>query len=355
MPLEIDMADTLNVAAEMAKSGRMLGAVSLLMHPTRLDGESRFIAADLMLSRLPVEGFEDWARFQEPLLRQFEKALNSSVIDPGRLLNRWMESVREKGLGLLPPFLVGRLRGGLDNCLDAELRTLAKAALALLDGGEQPLSRPLEEFHLPNRDSFLLMKRFHESGRATAARQLVELRLRQSKGKSMWDHHWHSQVLLALGQYDAAFDAQYQFVKHAVTGSDPKPLRNGVPKALNLIPFCGEMKRRLSQLRELTASRNEFDDEFGRYQRLIDDIEAFRGQAGASAAVSIGRRFYQSGQLPRIEEDLQREMRLKPSASACYELAKVAALRGDSKLARERLKTVSGLDTLFFDRKVIRE
>ena len=187
-----------------------------------------------------------------------------------------------------------------------------------------------------------------------AARQLVELRLRQSKGKSMWDHHWHSQILVALGEYDAAFEAQYQFVRQAASGGDPKPLRNGIPKALKLIPFCGQMKLRVSRLRDLTAGHGEFDDEFRRCERLIDDIEEFRAQACVSETVRVGRHFYHSGELPQIEANLVREMRLKPSPTACYELAKVAALRGDSTLARERLRTVSGLDAMFFDRRGVR-
>ncbi len=349
------MTDTIGLSDGMAKSRRLLGALALLLHTTRPDGEDRLVAADLMLSRLAVEDFESWARFQEPLLRQFEKALDSSVIDSNRLLVRWMESVREKGLGLLPPIFLRHLRNGLDSGLDERSQPFASAALALLEAADQTFPVHLQGFSLDYSDVILLMKRFHESGRSLAAKQLAELGLRSDKGKSMWNYNWYAQILQALGQHDAAFDAQYQFVDMALVGAAPMHLKNGVMKALNLIPFCRQRKMRLAQLRHLTVGNGEFEEEFRRYDRLIEDIEAFRAKLNGNAAVCVGRNYHRTGDLPSIEEDLQREMRVNPSPAVCYELAKVVALRGDVALARGHLKTVSGLDALFFGGTGIRE
>ncbi len=344
------MSITLDLAADMANSGKVLGALSLLLRTSHSRPEVHYVTADLLLGRLSVEDFESWAQFQGLLLNHFDKALADSRIDPARLLDHWVASVREKGLGVAPPFFLLRLREGFSANMDSALRSFAGATLMLLESGDQPLPSPLESFNLAIPDLILLMKRFQEARRPHSARELAELRLRMGNGGGIWDYYWYSQILVSLGQRDAAFDAQCQFVRVALQAKEIKSARNGVSKAMELIPFCRQMKLRVAQLRELIAGHIAFDEELRRFEKLIEDITMFRTQARASDTVCVGRQFYQAIDLQGVEGDLQRELRLKPSPAVYYEIAKIAALRGDAESAHEHLLTSVSLDTQFFDR-----
>jgi hypothetical protein len=246
------------------------------------------------------------------------------------------------------PLFLHRLREGLAATSHSAARSVAGAALALLESEGQMSSSVLDSFGLTSPDAFLLMKHFQQSGRSQAARMLAELRLRRGNCIGLGDYFWYSQILVSLGHHDAAFEAQFQFARLALQEMNLNLARNGVAKAMRLIPFCREMNALVVKLRELMSGRLEFDEEFHRLEMLIDDIEAFRSQTHASKTISVGRHYYREADLHDLEDSLQRELRLKPSPVVYYELSKIAALHGDVMSSRELLLTASGLDARFF-------
>jgi hypothetical protein len=341
---EIKLA-SIELASRLAQSGRLLGALSLLLRESAINSEDRFIAADIMLRQASVDDFENWASFNPILLQQFEKSLSLARIDTGIFLEKWVLSVREIGLGISNSFFIKRLREGLSSASNASISTFAGAALDLLEFDGQHLGKPLENYGLTNPDVFLLMRRFHDFGRHQAALLLSELRLRNSNGQSMWDHYWHSQILISLGKHGAAFEALCKFLQIASTDND---IRNGLLKAMALIPYCEQMNSCLSKIRELVNNRFELDVELNRLERLIDDIEKFHTQTHITKSVLVGRKYYSNSELHIIENDLLREIRIDPSASSYYELAKISSMFGNNSSARELLLTATGLDARFF-------
>ena len=337
------------LVTNMAKAGRLLGALGVLMHGKRAGCEERLVDVSLLLGRLAVDDFENWIRFRGLLLRQLEAALGESALDPCRLLDHWVNGLRMTGIGVLPQLFLKRLREGLEKSSDKGVRSLGGAALALLGSQQDGRFLSLDEFDLSGSDVALLRKRLYESGHLQEALQLVQRQLQQGKGNPMWEHFWHAEILQGLGRHDEAFDAQYEFLKSAMNVEDPKHLQNGVRKTLSLLPFCSRRKARLMQIRTLLAIREQFWGDLDRCERLIDDVEAFHARGERSATAGVGRKFYRSDELVGLEEDLLREIRLKPSATAYYELAKIRALRGDLRAASEHIRKVVSLDACHFE------
>lgn len=338
------------LVGSMTKSGRLLGALAILMYGERVGCEERLVDMSLMLRRMMIDDFENWIRFRKTLLRQFEVVLDSSSPDPCRLLNHWVNGLRTTGIGVLPLSFLERLCESFEKSDDKDVRNIGGMALALLGSQEQGRRGfpSLDEFNLSGSDVALLRQRLYESGHLQEALQLVEQQLQQGRNNPMWEHFWRAEILQALGRHNEAFDAQYEFLKGAMNAENPKHLRNGVQKTLNLLPFCDRRKLRLMEIRTLLAAHAQFRGDLARCEHLVDDIEAFRVRGERSAILKVGRKFYRSDELAGFEDDLLREIRLKPSATAYYELAKIRALRGDLNSASEHLRKVVSLDACHF-------
>lgn len=343
------MSKTLEIARLARKNRRLHACIALLLNRGNADDlADRVVMLDLVLAELAGQDIEAWARFGDMLAGRFAALARDPALGHEPLLAAWERGIREDGLGAVRDCLRERLERAAGGAGD-DTHRLPRFVLDVLRRDRDRVDQPLDDPGLTNGDLSLVMRRLAQSQRLHGARLVAELRLQPARKPSMWDHWWYASVLADEGEFDAAFDAQSQFVRLVLQAQDMARARSGVLLLLKMLPQCTDPAARLQRVEALATPALDVVTELDRTRRLVADIAEFRELRRASQRPRvIGRDFVAASDLAAVARQWQAVVHLDPSPPAFYELAKARALLGDDAAARECLLTAARLDASLF-------